>query len=123
MGQTIVISTALSGQIRKLYFQLVPSNVRMQHRFASWDEMISLIFEHIAIREQERKTYLENLLNEINGYINNPTNYDACMNSGLINSMCKNTIEKINKDFFGGKPVDFSKSESEISSDKSKGED
>lgn len=118
MGQTVVISTALSEQIRKLYFQIVPEKVRMQHRFASWDEMISLLFEHINVREQEREAYLDALITEVNRYLNNPAYHDACMNSGLINSMCKNTIEKIKKDFFGGKAFDISKPESKVSSDK-----
>lgn len=122
MGQTVIISTALSEKIRRLYFRIVPPPVQHQHRFASWDEIISLLFEHLQYQENARIAYLNAMEKEIDSYLNNPANHDACMNAGLVNAMQKNLLVKIRNNLFPKEEFnDIAEPQSEIQADKSKG--
>ena len=117
MSETIVISTELMNRIRKLYFRIVPEPVLRQHPYVSYDEMISLVFEHLQYQENARIAYLDALQAEVESYLDNPCHHDACMTSGLLNLAQKMLVVRIKKDLFGDRNA-VSKSESQIPSNK-----
>jgi hypothetical protein len=109
------IKSNTAESVTKMFFRIVPHKIRMQHRFANLDEMLSLVIEHIQLREQARIAYLDCLEKDICSYLDDPAQHDACMTSGLVNTMNKHLVQKIRKEFFGGEDIDFPESESKVS--------